>query len=167
MAAPRRDAAATLPSLRTLGTGSTQAAAGDHGHGGAVITGTTGALGDVLTITSTSPLTATWGPVTGSGTGDVVGPSSATDNAVARFDLATGKLLQNSVLIVGDTGVVTGGTWQGTRLTGPYAPVLSNIEAPTGSVNFAQQQATSFVIENRTSDPASPVAGQIWLRTDL
>ena len=42
--------------------------------------------------------------------GDVVGPSSATDNAITRFDTTTGKLLQNSVVLVGDTGVVTGVT---------------------------------------------------------
>jgi hypothetical protein len=42
--------------------------------------------------------------------GDVVGPASSTDNAIARFDSTTGKLLQNSVVIVGDTGVVTGVT---------------------------------------------------------
>ncbi len=42
--------------------------------------------------------------------GDVVGPASATDNAIARFDTTTGKLLQNSVVTVGDTGVVTGVT---------------------------------------------------------
>jgi len=40
--------------------------------------------------------------------GDVVGPSSATDNAIARFDSTTGKLLQNSVVTVGDTGATTG-----------------------------------------------------------
>ena len=40
--------------------------------------------------------------------GDVVGPASATDNAVARFDTTTGKLLQNSVVTVGDTGATTG-----------------------------------------------------------
>jgi hypothetical protein len=40
--------------------------------------------------------------------GDVVGPASATDNAVARFDQTTGKLLQNSLVIIGDTGSVTG-----------------------------------------------------------
>ena len=40
--------------------------------------------------------------------GDVVGPASATDNAVARFDATTGKLLQNSVVLIGDTGSVTG-----------------------------------------------------------
>jgi len=42
--------------------------------------------------------------------GDVVGPASATDNAVARFDSTTGKLLQNSVVTVGDTGAVSGVT---------------------------------------------------------
>ncbi|MBN1282917.1 MAG: hypothetical protein JXA24_04005, partial [Proteobacteria bacterium] len=30
------------------------------------------------------------------GTGDVVGPAGATDNAITRFDTATGKLIQNS-----------------------------------------------------------------------
>lgn len=44
---------------------------------------------------------------------------------------------------------------------------LDAIPAPVASVNFAQQQAVSFVIENRTSDPASPVEGQMWNRTDL
>ena len=33
--------------------------------------------------------------------GDVVGPSSATDNAVARYDTTTGKLIQNSVVKIG------------------------------------------------------------------
>jgi Phage tail repeat like len=40
----------------------------------------------------------------GSGSGDVVGPASSTDNAIARFDLATGKLLQNSGVLVTDAG---------------------------------------------------------------
>jgi hypothetical protein len=40
--------------------------------------------------------------------GDVVGPASATDNAVARYDATTGKLIQNSLVIIGDTGSVTG-----------------------------------------------------------
>jgi hypothetical protein len=42
--------------------------------------------------------------------GDVVGPASATDNAIARFDLITGKIIQNSVVTVNDTGVVDGVT---------------------------------------------------------
>ena len=44
---------------------------------------------------------------------------------------------------------------------------LDQIAAPSASVDFADQQATSFRIENRTSDPGSPTTGQIWLRTDL
>ena len=42
--------------------------------------------------------------------GDVVGPASATDNAIARFDTTTGKLIQNSVVTVSDTGVIDGAT---------------------------------------------------------
>jgi hypothetical protein len=44
----------------------------------------------------------------GTGAGDVVGPSSATDNAVARYDTTTGKLIQNSLVLIDDTGSVTG-----------------------------------------------------------
>jgi len=51
-----------------------------------------------FTITNTSPSLG----------GDVVGPVSATDNAVARYDTTTGKLLQNSLVIIDDTGSVTG-----------------------------------------------------------
>jgi hypothetical protein len=47
-------------------------------------------------------------PVLPYGTGDVVGPASATDNAIARYNLTTGKLIQNSLVIVDDTGSVTG-----------------------------------------------------------
>jgi len=44
---------------------------------------------------------------------------------------------------------------------------LDEIPAPVASVSFNGQEATSFRIENRTSDPASPTVGQVWLRTDL
>lgn len=46
--------------------------------------------------------------LTSAGSGDVVGPSSSTDNAVARFDSTTGKLLQDSVVTVGDSGAIAG-----------------------------------------------------------
>jgi len=53
-----------------------------------------------FTITNTSPSLG----------GDVVGPASATDNAIARFDTTTGKLIQNSVVTVSDTGGIAGAT---------------------------------------------------------
>jgi hypothetical protein len=40
-------------------------------------------------------------------TGDVVGPASATDNAITRFDATTGKLLQNSLVTIADNGAIT------------------------------------------------------------
>jgi hypothetical protein len=50
----------------------------------------------------------TWAaPGGGGGSGDVVGPASATDNAVARFDTTTGKLVQNSTLLISDAGQMT------------------------------------------------------------
>lgn len=42
--------------------------------------------------------------------GDVSGPASSTDNAVARWDGTGGDTLQNSVVIIDDVGVVTGVT---------------------------------------------------------
>jgi hypothetical protein len=44
---------------------------------------------------------------------------------------------------------------------------LDQFADPTSSVGFNGQQALSFVIENRASDPGSPATGQIWIRTDL
>jgi hypothetical protein len=41
------------------------------------------------------------------GGGDVVGPGSATDEAFARFDTATGKLIQNSNITCTDAGAIT------------------------------------------------------------
>lgn len=49
---------------------------------------------------------ATVADVTGTG-GFVVGPASATDNAVVRFDLATGKLVKNSGVLINNSNVLT------------------------------------------------------------
>jgi hypothetical protein len=50
---------------------------------------------------------------------------------------------------------------------GGTTPTLDAVPAPVASVDFVQQQALQFRIENRTSDPGSPAVGEIWLRTDL
>ena len=44
---------------------------------------------------------------------------------------------------------------------------LNALDVPDGAVDFNKQQATGLVIENRTTEPDTPVDGQIWLRTDL
>jgi hypothetical protein len=52
---------------------------------------------------------STWQAVTtsGAGSGDVVGSLIATDNAVARFDGTSGKLIQNSTAVISDNGSMT------------------------------------------------------------
>jgi hypothetical protein len=58
-----------------------------------------GTSGQVLTSSGDAP--PTWSTITA---GDVDGPASSTDNAIARFDSTTGKLLQNSGITISDTG---------------------------------------------------------------
>jgi len=66
-----------------------------------------------------------------SGTGDVVGPASATDNAIARFDTTTGKLIQNSVVTIDDSGnIATGGS-----ITTSTGVVVSGNITVTGTVD--------------------------------
>jgi len=61
--------------------------------------------------TTNGYLTSTdWNTFNNISTGGVVGPASATDNAIARFDTTTGKLIQNSVVTVSDTGGIAGAT---------------------------------------------------------
>ena len=62
----------------------------------------------------------------------VSGPASATDNAIARYDLTTGKLIQNSLVIIDDTGSVTG-------VTGLDTVNLS----VTGTLSFDAAQGTA------------------------
>jgi len=50
-----------------------------------------------FTVTNSSP----------SSGGDVVGPASATDNAVVRFDSTTGKLIQDSGVSISDANLLT------------------------------------------------------------
>lgn len=53
-------------------------------------------------------LDADWTVLQSNLDGAVIGPASSTDNAVARFDAATGKLIQDSVVLIDDDGDVSG-----------------------------------------------------------
>jgi hypothetical protein len=97
----------TLP-VTAGGTGQTS-----FTNGQLLIGNTTGNTLTKATLTAGSGVSITngTGSITISATGlggDVVGPASATDNAIARFDSTTGKLIQNSVVTISDTGATTG-----------------------------------------------------------
>lgn len=98
-----------------------------------------GANGLVLTADSTQTTGVKWSAT--AGTGDVVGPGSATDNAISRFDGTTGKLIQNSVVLVGDTGNTTGfGTISGGAVTS------SSLTTNTALVSDGSKVITSSAV---------------------
>ena len=69
------------------------------------------------------------------GTGDVVGPASATDDAVCTFDGTTGKLIQNSLASVSSTGNLTLGATSSTVDLGSSI-VAGNSSTPGGTSNL-------------------------------
>jgi hypothetical protein len=77
----------------------------------------------------------------GGGSGDVVGPSTATDNAIARFNLATGKLIQNSGITIADG---TTGALSGTN-TGDQTITLTGDVTGSGTGTFAATIANDAV----------------------
>ena len=122
----------TLP-VANGGTGQTS-----YTDGQLLIGNSTGNTLSKATLTQGTGITITNGNGTitiaatgGGGSGDVVGPASSTDNALARFDTTTGKLLQNSVGILSDTGVLTGLT----GLTSSGSVTLSGLTS--GRVPYA------------------------------
>lgn len=76
----------------------------------------------------------------GSGTGDVVGPSSASDNALARFDGTTGELIDNSGVYLIDSGFL------GLNDTTPE----NRLDVEDGSVSLATPETRNVVTSNGT-----------------
>lgn len=76
---------------------------------GALALTAVGADGYVWTADSASTGGAHWAPGGGGGGGgNVTGPLSSTDNAITRFDGITGQLIQNSVVLIDDSGNISG-----------------------------------------------------------
>jgi hypothetical protein len=67
------------------------------------VVGTAGTIdfGDNITVSPASS-----GIVTVTASGNVAGPGSSTDNAVTRFNGTNGKLIQNSLVTIGDDGAI-------------------------------------------------------------
>ncbi len=82
------------------------------------------------------------------GAGDVVGPASATDNAIARYDGTTGKLIQNSGATIDDSGNITAtnftGSTSGTN-TGDQTITLTGDVTGAGTGTFATTIANDAV----------------------
>ena len=84
----------------------------------AVNRGGTGTATPSIVAGTNVTVSGTWPnqTINSTGGGDVTGPASSTDNAVARFDSTTGKIIQNSGVVINDSGEVTVGVWKGTEV---------------------------------------------------
>jgi len=91
---------------------------------------------------------STWHQRTG-GTGDVAGPSSATDNAVARFDESTGKVIQNSAVTVDDSGnIATSGTVDGRDVSADGSTLDSHVASTANPHSVTKTQVGLGNVEN-------------------
>ena len=74
----------------------------------------------------------------GGGGGDVVGAASSTDNAIVRWDSTTGKLVQNSNIIINDNGSIDAAN--GTLVLNTTTKTLSinNVVDAEGNRSYVQ-----------------------------
>jgi hypothetical protein len=129
-----------------------------------------GAAGKVLKVNA-GATAVEWSTDT-AGTGDVVGPGSSTDDALAKFDSTTGKLVQNSNAILSDAGVLTvsniaatidtasqpnitgvgtigTGVWQGTAIANAYiGTTIDATKLADGTVTNAEFQYINSLTSN-------------------
>lgn len=85
-------------------------------------------VGNIITISATS------------GGGDVVGPSSATDKAIARFNTTTGKLIQNSSVIIDDSGNLT----IPSAATYGFAGTSAGFQFQSGNIRFLASDGGAY-----------------------
>jgi hypothetical protein len=97
----------------------------------------------------------------GAGGGDVVGPASATDNAIARFDTTTGKLIQDSLVPLTNTGEFLG--VNGTTSNPSYS---FSSDPNLGVYRFAAD-TLGFSLGGTAVQFASPPSQGLWLGTTV
>ena len=129
-----------------------------------------GAAGRVLKVNS-GATAVEWATDT-AGTGDVVGPGSSTDDALAKYDGTTGKIVQNSNATLTDAGVLTvsniaatidtasqpnitgvgtigTGVWQGTAIANAYiGTTIDATKLADGSVTNTEFQYINTLSSN-------------------
>jgi len=133
---------------------------------------------------------STWASI--SSAGDVTGPAGATDHAVARYDGAGGKTIQDSVVIISDAGAMSGitnitlsGTVDGVDVSAtgasltahladtanPHATSLTKALATggvTGGNDLEVSAADAFImVENGAVPGGAPAAGKgkLWVKS--
>ena len=104
--------------------------------------------------------------------GDVDGPASATDNAIARFDGITGKIIQNSAATVADTtGDITAGAYNKVTITAPASSATLTIAdgktlTANRSLTLTGTDGTTQTFPSTNATIARTDAGQTFTGTN-
>jgi hypothetical protein len=151
----RSNTAAAVPTTGQLASGELAVNMADKkvyiNNGTAVVqvgAGNLSGLGDTNISSPTNGQALSYNSATGkwvnssAGAGDVVGPASATDNALTRFDGTTGKLIQNSAATLDDNGNFAGVNGLSFNTSPTSAP------STTGSVFWDSGDGTPSVVLN-------------------
>lgn len=102
-------------------------------------------------VTIGSGLSLSSGTLSALYSGDVVGPGSSTDNAITRFDGTTGKLVQNSLATIDDSGVLGS---NGANLSGNL-----NLATTTSSRALVTDASKNVVSSSTTATEIGYVSG--------
>jgi len=96
------------------------------------------------------------------GGGNVTGPGTSTDNAVARYDGTGGTLLQNSAMTVGDDGAVRSATNSGAN---PVTVPLVNWLMLTANYTLTSQTAAQKLFNNTANGALTLPTGVYRFKT--
>lgn len=90
-----------------------------------------------------------WQKIDQSEVGDVSGPGSSTDNAVARFNGTTGKVIQNSGIIIDDSDNVSNARSYAFSGSVPASTPIGTMwfDSSTDTLNFKQNNITQQIGE--------------------
>jgi hypothetical protein len=176
--------AITPATASVLGVASGGTGQSSYTDGQLLIGNSTGNTLAKATLTAGTGISVTNGngsiTVAATNNGDVVGPASATDNAIARFDGTTGKLIQNSVVTIADsTGDMSGvGTLSATTVDTTNIEV-TNVKAKDGTASATIADTTgywsfsgtgAFVTpkgNDTTQRPGTPESGMLRFNTTI
>lgn len=135
------------------------------GSGCSVTYDATGRVTAAATSITTASVTGTW--TSDVSAANVFASTASASNITSRLSILANEVWASGFSALGSIATLS-------RVSSGVSIVANEVWASglsVGSVlttlNFADNQATSFRVENRTADPGSPSVGQIWLRTDL